>query len=132
MQKGFKKVVAALIRSNPGLTAEEYATIALEQGLCDSDSKNPVFSLSTTLRKQVREGRMPEVKTVKVNGRLHFFPIDYGTDQQVPLHKKDSPVPILLPPDVVQTVDMLVEFQMLCRQLICSLSWVGILTVAKD
>jgi len=109
VQKGFKKVVLPLIRANPGLTAEEYASMALEQGLCDSDSKNPVFSLSTTLRKQVREGRMPEIKAIKVNGRLHFFPVGYGAGQQFGLPKKDSTVTILLPPDVGHTVDTLVE-----------------------
>lgn len=109
MQKGFKKVVVSLIRANPGLTPDEYATMALDHGLCGSDSKNQVFSLATTLRKEVREGRMPEIKAVKVNGRLHLFPIDYDTGQRITLPKKDSAVTLLLPPDVTKNVDNLVE-----------------------
>ncbi len=109
MQKGFKKVVVSLIYANPGLTPKEYAEMALKQGLCGSDSKNPVFSLQTTLMKEVREGRMPEIKAHKVNGKLCYFPVNYNTGQQVALPKKDSAVTILLPPDVAKTVDMLVD-----------------------
>lgn len=109
MQKGFKKVVVSLIRANPGHTPEEYATMALDHGLCGSDSRDQVFSLSTTLRKEVREGRMPEIKAVKVNGKLRYFPADYDTGQRVALPKKDSAVTILLPPDVTKNVDILVE-----------------------
>jgi len=109
MQKGFKKVVVSLVRASPGLTPVEYAERALQSGLCGSDSKDPIFSLSTTLRKEVREGRMPEIKAVKANGKLRYFPVDYDTSQQVTPLKKDSALTILLPPDVAHMVDTLVE-----------------------
>jgi hypothetical protein len=109
MQKGFKKVVASLIKADPGLSPEEYAQRALQSGLCGSDSKNAVFSLSTTLRKEVREKRMPEIKAVKVAGKLRFFPTDYDIGQQASPPKKDSPLTILLPPDISNAVDTLVE-----------------------
>ncbi|MFH1088060.1 MAG: hypothetical protein V1737_05685 [Chloroflexota bacterium] len=109
MQKGFMKAVLPLIRANPGLSAEEYASIALERDPELSVSKNPNFSLSTTLRKEVREGRRPEIKAITVNGKLHFFPADYGTGQLVPPPRRDSTSRILLPPDVAQAADTLVE-----------------------
>jgi len=109
MQKGFKKAVVPLIRANPGLTPKEYAEMALQRGLCGSDSINAVFSLQTTLMKEVREGRMPEIKVIKVNGKSCYFPVDYDVSQQAALLKKDTAVTIILPPDVAKNVDMLVE-----------------------
>jgi hypothetical protein len=74
MKHGFKSIVRDLVFADPGHTAEEYAKMALERGLARSDSGDPVFSLQTTLRKEVREGRMPEITVQKVNGNLHYFP----------------------------------------------------------
>jgi len=102
-------VVVSLIRANPGLTAKEYAEIALQRGLCGSDSTNAVFSLPTTLRKEVREGRMPEIKVFKVNGKHCYFPADYNKGWQVGPPKEDSAVTVILPPDVAKNVDTLVE-----------------------
>ena len=109
MQKGFKKVVLDLIREKPGLTAEEYARMALDQRLCGSDSKDPVFSLKTTLMKECREGRMPTIKAIKVNGKFHYFPADQALSNQSTQQKKDIAVTVILPPDVIDIVDMLVE-----------------------
>ncbi len=109
MQKGFKKVAPGLIRATPGLTAEEYAKMALEQGLCSSDSKDPLFSLSTTLRKEVREGRMRGIEARKVDGRLHFFPTDSQSKSQTTPPKRDSAISIIIPSDIGEITDMLVE-----------------------
>ena len=110
MQKGFKRVAPDLIRDKPGLTAYEYAEMALKQHLCGSDSKNPVFSLATTLMKEFREGRMPGIKAVKGHdNKLRYFPKHYDTNKQVASLGNDSPVTILLPTDVAKNVDMLVE-----------------------
>jgi len=111
VQKGFKKVVPGLIRANPGLTAEEYAKMALEQGLCSSDSKNPVFSLATTLMKEVREGRMQGVEARKVDGRLHFFPTNSQSKSQATPPKRDRAISIIIPSDIGEITDMLVEIE---------------------
>ncbi len=134
---GFKKVVPDLIRANPGLTAKEYAKIALDQGLCGSASQKSeegrVFSLATTLMKEVREGRMPGVKTIEGERPQRFY-LDNSTSNEArrkiadDIVKKalsrgrspelaeaqatevwDKPITILLPVDIAQTMDMLVE-----------------------
>lgn len=107
MQKGFKKVAPGLVQARPGLTDKDYAKMALDQGLCRSDSKDRVFSLATTMRKEVREGRMPGIKAVKVNGKLHFFPED-GTPNG-PMPNQDRPITVLLPADVAEAADLLLE-----------------------
>lgn len=110
MQKGFKKVAPDLIEANPWLTAPEYAKMALDQHLCSSDSRNPVFSLATTLMKEVREGRMPGIKAVKVNGRLHYGPAaQTPTNYSTMSSRRDIGVTVVLPPEVGQITDMLVE-----------------------
>jgi len=110
MQKGFKKIAPALIQTNPWLTADEYAKMALDQHLCRSDSKNgpngQVFSLSTTLRKEVREGRMPGIKSVRMNdGKLHFGPADHTPAMP---SRRDTGVTVVLPVEVADITDMLV------------------------
>jgi len=80
MRKGFSHEVApGLIAEEPGRPAEYYADKALYLGLSASDSKSPVHSLASTLRKEAREGRLPELYTQKRGGRLCFFPVD-GSD----------------------------------------------------
>ena len=86
MKHGFKSIVRDLVFADPGHTAEEYARMALKKGLARSDSDDPVFSLQTTLRKEVREGRMPEMIAQKVNGRLHYFPV--GTKKREHCHRQ--------------------------------------------
>lgn len=83
MRHGFSHGVApGLIWAEPGKTPEYYARTALERGLATSDSKDPVFSLASTLRKEVREGRLPEFVQMKVGGRFCVFPAN-GADQRL-------------------------------------------------
>lgn len=107
MKKGFKKIIPNLVKANPGLTAKEYAKMALDRGLCISDSKDPTFSLATTLMKEVREGRMPGIKAIKGERPLRFYP-DNNTSE-VSLHNWDKPITVLLPTDVAEATDILVE-----------------------
>ena len=119
MKKGFKKIIPDLVRANPGLTAKEYAKMALDQGLCNSDSKDPAFSLATTLMKEVREGRMLGVKAIRGERPQRFYPDNYTPSEAMKkiaddivnktLSNWDKPITILLPADVAQTMDMLVE-----------------------
>lgn len=76
-QRGFSAIVPVLVRERPGLGHFEYARIALDRGLCRSDSEDPIFSLGTTLAKAVREHRMPEVKRIKVAGEFRYYPSDH-------------------------------------------------------
>jgi hypothetical protein len=108
MQKGFKKVVKSIIQKKPGFTAREYAEIAVKQGLCGSDSKDPIFSLATTLMKEVREGRMLGIKAVKVEGKLHYFPDNFDATSTT-VSKENRALTVLLPPDVDKYVETLVE-----------------------
>jgi hypothetical protein len=119
MKKGFKKIVLDLVRENPGLTAKEYAKIALDRGLSRSDSKDPVFSLATTLMKEVREQRMPGIRVTKGERPQRFFLENYNSSETMKkiaddivnrtLSNWDKSITILLPVDVAQAVDMLVE-----------------------
>ena len=120
MQKritGSKKIFPALIKANPGLTAKEYARMALDQGLCGSASKDPTFSLATTLMKEVREGRMPGIRA---NGRpMRFYPDNYTSNEEMKkiaddvvkktLSNWDKPITILPPADIFETISILVE-----------------------
>ncbi len=116
MKKGFKKIILDLVRENPGLTAKEYAKVALDRGLSGSDSKDPVFSLATTLMKEVRGGRMPGIRVIKSERPQRFYPDNYTSSEAM---KKiadgivnealSKPITILLPVDVTQAMDMLVE-----------------------
>ena len=63
MIKGFTYSAApALVRERPGMTFREVSELALERGLAQSDSKDPVMSLATTLAKEIREGRQAEIR----------------------------------------------------------------------
>jgi hypothetical protein len=107
MKKGFKKVVPSLVQATPGLTDTEYAKIALDRGLCRSDSKDPIMSLATTMRKEIREGRMPGIKAVKVDGKLHFFP-----EKEIPktaLPNREKPITLLPPIEISEVADILIE-----------------------
>ncbi len=117
MKKGFKKVVLDLVRKNPGLTAREYSKIALDQGLANSDSKDPIFSLATTLMKEVREQRMPGI-VMKGERPQRFFPDNSTSSEEMRKIADDivkktlsnyKAITILLPDDVAEAVDMLVE-----------------------
>lgn len=120
MQKritGSKEVFPDLIKVKPGLTAKEYAKMALDQGLCGSASKDPIFSLATTLMKEVREGRMPGIGA---SGRpQRFYPDNYTSSGDMKkiaddivkktLTNWDKPITILLPNDVSESIETLIE-----------------------
>ncbi len=111
MQHGFKAVVVQLISERPGLPAEEYARMALERGLCGSDAKDPVFSLATTLAKQVRKGRMADqVRRERVNGRFCYFPAHYPSESETQLGN-GLRVEVELPPDAARRVTDLLEIE---------------------
>ena len=76
MKEEFTKVVPDLITRYPGCTAKEYAEMAIDQGLCDSDSQNSFLSLQASLIKEYREGRLPQIKIVKVDRKTRYFPAD--------------------------------------------------------
>jgi len=109
MPKGFKRVVTVLIRENPGLTSGEYAQIALQRHLCASDSRDPVFSLATTLAKEYREGRMPGIEARKIDGSLRYYPAGHAASGEGVLTKNEVAVSLSLPSSVIQTVDTLLE-----------------------
>jgi len=74
MKNEFTEVVPDLITRYPGFTAKEYAKMAIAQGLCERDSQNSLLSLQATLIKEYREGRMPQIKIVKVDRKTRYFP----------------------------------------------------------
>jgi len=107
MQHGFKGVAPSLIAEKPGLSADDYARLALERHLCKSDSVDPVFSLASTLRKEVREGRMIGVVAKKAGGKICFYPSDFASKPEALAH--EVTVQVLLPSQVATTIDELVE-----------------------
>lgn len=107
MQKGFKHIVPDLIKKKPGLTAEEYAKIALDQGLCGSDSMDPKFSLASTLRKEVREGRLPSIRADTTQKPIRYYPDD--SSKVEPFIKQDKPITFILLSDISEILDILLE-----------------------
>src|SRR5437016_2488110 len=110
MQHGFKSIVRDLVRAHPGLSSDEYAIMALEKGLARSDSKDPVFALQSTLRKEVREGRMPDIIARKVDRKLHYFPANQSPSllagtPPLPVAntepQKTAQLTVLVPSDIV-------------------------------
>ena len=115
MRKGFSHGTAPdLIRQNSGLTAPEVAELALNQGLCGSDAKDPIASLGNTLAKEVREGRLPEIRAKQVNGVLRYYDT-LASRTTTPSSGGHAPpiteevVTIRLPPEHVEAADLLVE-----------------------
>ena len=109
MQHGFMAVVVQLINERPGLPAEEYARIALERGLCDSDAKDRVFSLGTTLAKEVREGRMADqIRRERVNGKFCYFPAQHPFESETQVGN-GLRVEVEIPPDAARRVTDLLE-----------------------
>jgi hypothetical protein len=79
--------------------------MALDQGLCGSASKDTVFSLATTLMKEVREGRMPGIGA---SGRtMRFYPA--SSTSKVPLPNIDKPMTILILNGVSESIETLIE-----------------------
>src|SRR6476660_3479193 len=99
-KKGFTKAAEELIRKRPGLTSEELARIAIDQGLASSNSKDPVFSLKTTLDKEYRERRIPSVS--KNRGR--YYPAGYQVEPE-PAPGPSVAVWVNLPEEQSQRID---------------------------
>ena len=108
-QHGFKKIALDLVKQYPGYTAEEYARMALDQGLTGSDSKDPIFSLRTTMMKEYREGRMAEVVASRVDGKQRFYPKNGLDKKQATPVKTGAVVPVVLIHEDTEILDMLVE-----------------------
>ena len=108
-QHGFKQIALDLVRQYPGQTPEEYAKMALDRGLCASDSKKPILSLSTTMRKEYREGRMPDIRSARVDGKLRFFPKNHLVNQRDIPFRPNVAITVVLPPEDSEIIDMLVE-----------------------
>lgn len=60
-----------LKEKNKPMPSKEIAKILLDRNLITSNSKNPVFSISTTIEKNIREGiyNDPELKVFFIKGR---------------------------------------------------------------
>ena len=108
MQRGFKAIAPQLIRKRPGLSATDYARIALKSGLSASDSKDPEWSLGTTLAKEYREGRMPGIRAERVNGKLRYFPVDHPSASTTQA-KGEMRIEVAVPPGMARWVDVLLE-----------------------
>ena len=112
MKKGFSHGVAPdLIRERPGMTSRQVAELAMDRDLSSSDSKvAPVFSLSSTLAKEVREGRLPEVVARKERGVLRYYPAGVGeSGTGETSYESDGMVSIRLPLEQIQIADQLVQ-----------------------
>lgn len=115
MQKGFSHEVApVLIRETPGESPEYYAGIALNRGLASSDSKSPLQSLASTLRKELREGRLPEFRTMKRGGRIRVYPATAAVDSESESRKSPRqpatvPISVTVTRDVHEAAALLVE-----------------------
>jgi len=75
MKKGFMKWLRDYMQVCPGLTAEEYAQDGYCEGYALSDAKNQVFSLASTLMKQVREGKELHIRGERIGGKYCYFPV---------------------------------------------------------
>jgi len=76
MQNDFNNMVQDLIAKYPGCTAKEYARMVIDQGFCNNNSYDTLVSLQTTLIKEYRDGRMPQIKIVRVDRKTRYFPAD--------------------------------------------------------
>lgn len=74
MKRGFMEVAVNLIFRCPGRTDEEYAKMALESNPDLSDAKDPIFSLKTTLAKQVRTKGEKRVTRERIDGKFLYSP----------------------------------------------------------
>lgn len=75
MPKGFMRVANQIISEHPeGLTMGEVAEEALHRDPSLSNARDPVFSLGTTLAKQVRMGWEPAIETRDTRRPIRYFP----------------------------------------------------------
>ncbi|SRR6266851_384859 len=113
MSRGFTKQVPQLVAQHPGLTANELAVLALQEGY-GSSARDPEYSLAQTLLKEHREGRLPCVESRRVNGKLRFWPASGDTDGSRRMADAPSPgkppgsVTVVLPDELQGDVDALV------------------------
>ena len=75
MKKGFMRWLRDYIQACPGLTAEKYARDGYDEGYALSDAKNQMFSLASTLMKQVRDGKEPHIRRQLIGGKYRYFPV---------------------------------------------------------
>lgn len=124
MSRNFMRTVSDLIRENPGQRPEEYAKAAIDRGY-QSGSKDPIGSLATTLRRGVRDGKMPGITAQKVAGCLHFYPASINIPSSMKDGERQSKEPratgtdalqgayaslaILVPQEMVKDLDLLIE-----------------------
>ena len=115
MRKGFTyQVMPGLAKKHPGLKGEEYAQMALANRLTESDAKDPVQSLASSLAKEVREGRQKQIRAEKVGGVIRYYPAPNG-DLKAAAPKKataaqlEEPVSLRLNHQTVGIADMFVE-----------------------
>jgi hypothetical protein len=107
--KTFLANVVDLIKETPGLGHDDYARIALDRGLCGSVSKDPVFSLGSTLAKDVREDRLTGVKRLRIGGQYRYYPSDYN--QGINDRRADAVLrfEVTVPDDLADDVKLLAE-----------------------
>ena len=110
MRKGFSHGVAPdLVRESPGMTSRQVAELAMSRGLSSSDAKDdPVFSLGSTLAKEVREGRLPEVVARKERGVLRYYPAGVGESGATSSDSHEM-ISVRLPQAQIQIADQLVQ-----------------------
>ena len=121
MKKGFTYELApTLVRERPGMTFREVAELALQRGLCQSDAKDQIQSLATTLAKEIREGRQRGILARKVDGQLRCFSATSaspgsGTPPSEPAGatlsqpQGEETVFVSVPFDYIQILDLFVE-----------------------
>lgn len=119
MKKGFTDTAVDLIHKQPGLTAQEYAEMALSLGLTSSDAQDPISSLANTLEKQVREGREKRVIRRRENGQYRYYPASYANGEP-PMSSAPTPAPVRIeisvPAELARTLDDLVEVRRFVNQ----------------
>ena len=70
----FVDALPELVFENPGMTAAEYAKLALDKRIFESEARDPVGSLETTLDQQYRKGNLQEVSRQAGRGTARFYP----------------------------------------------------------
>lgn len=82
--KGFTKVAIELIQKHPGKTHDEYAKMALDKDPDLSRAINPIFSLASTLAKQVRDGQLENISRKYIEGKYRYFPKTKDQRSEIP------------------------------------------------
>jgi hypothetical protein len=94
------------------LSPRELARRALQRGLVSSASKDPVFSIATTVAKNIRDGayNRPELVSIRTaEGRKIGLP-EWNRERHVRrLVQTSRPSTITLPPDIAQGIRLAVD-----------------------